>query len=250
MIKLKTLIFESISPIEAEQIFSRYGVPNAANLSKDELKKAWRELSKAFHPDKNPLKKDEMNLAMQWINSAYFVLKNSPTKSSGEKSYNDYYSNNVYQYQQDRQQSNRKTRTSDTHYAGWAQAGWSGGLPNNDHIYNQNFQDLNYCKKTAWEISGKPPFDRNHEYSFSIWDGNYFRGGFSVYAVPDKLFEISQMVSKWETFHRTVAVFCHRKIDHAALLVNLRGQEVKPPKEIEDFEPNDQQFRDYLRKNL
>ena len=28
MIKLKTLIFESLSPIEAEQIFSRYGVPN------------------------------------------------------------------------------------------------------------------------------------------------------------------------------------------------------------------------------
>jgi hypothetical protein len=185
---------------------------------------------------------------MQWINSAYSVLSNSSQKSSNEKSYDDYYSNNVYQ--QNRQQSNRRTRTSDTHYAGWAQAGWSGGLPNNDHIYNQNFQDLNYCKKMAWEISGKPPFDRNHEYSFSIWDGNYFRGGFSVYAVPEKLFEISQMVSKWETYHRTVAVFCHRKIDHMALLVNLRGQEVKPPKEIEDFEPNDQQFRDYLRKNL
>ena len=151
MIKLKTLIFESLSPIEAEQIFSRYGVPNASELSKEDLKKVWRELSKTFHPDKNPSKKDEMNLAMQWINSAYSVLNSSPKKSSGEKSYDDYYSNNVYQYQQDRQQSNRKTRTrtSDTHYAGWAQAGWSGGLPNNDHIYNQNFQDLNYCKKTA-----------------------------------------------------------------------------------------------------
>jgi curved DNA-binding protein CbpA len=246
MIKLKTLIFESISPSEAEQIFSRYGVPNVSKLSKDELKKSWRELSKTFHPDKNPSKKDEMNLAMQWINSAYSVLSNSPQKSSSEKSYDDYYSNNVYQ--QDRQQSNR--RTSDTHYAGWAQAGRSGGLPNNDYIYNQNFQDLNYCKKTAWEISGKPPCDRNHEYSFSIWDGSHFRGGFSVYAVPEKLFEISQIVSKWETHHRTVAVFCHRKIDHVALLVNLRGQEVKPPKEIEDFEPNDQQFRDYLRKSL
>ena len=93
MIKLKTLIFESLSPTEAEEIFSRYGVPNASSLSKDELKKAWRELSKNFHPDKNPSKKDEMNLAMQWINSAYSVLNNLPQHSSDEKSYEDYYSN-------------------------------------------------------------------------------------------------------------------------------------------------------------
>ena len=103
----------------------------AFELSKDELKKAWRELSKAFHPDKNPSKKDEMNLAMQWINSAYSVLNNSPTKSGEEKSYDDYYSNNVYQYQQDRQQSNRnEDKTSDTHYSldGASRHGMMGGF--------------------------------------------------------------------------------------------------------------------------
>lgn len=223
MIKLKTLIFEALSQMDAEQIFSRYGVPNASSLPKSDLKQAWVELSKAFHPDRNPSRKEEMTLAMQWINSAYDVLKKSP------------------------QHFGHRTGNDDVR---WAQAGWAGGVPNRADIYNKSFQDLNYCKKKAWEVSGKPPFDREHEYRFIIWDGSYFRGGFSVYAIPEKLFEISQMVVKWETFHRAVAVFYQRKIDATTFLINLRGQEVNPPKEFYDFDTNDQQFRDYLRRIL
>jgi curved DNA-binding protein CbpA len=258
MIKLKTLIFESLSPIEAEQIFRRYGIPNASSLSKDELKKAWRELSKSFHPDKNPLKKDEMNLAMQWINSAYSVLNNL-TQSSSNKYYN---SNNVYQREEpddyeerqrqrkERYQSWRQNHTGHKTNSGWAQAGWNGGIPYSDHIYNEDFHDLNFCKKTAWEISGKPPFDNEHTYTIINWDGNFQRGTFSVYAIPEKLFEISKMMQIWDNHFQSIAVFFQRKQDHVTYLVNLRGQEVNPPKEFEDFDMNDNQFREYLRKNL
>ncbi len=248
-----------MSPMEAEYIFNKYGIPNSINLSKEDLKKSWKNLAKMIHPDRNPNKKEEMTRAIQDINSAYDVLKNIPSRErsnngygSGDESwpeqqdYDDYFAHNTHQqYSRQRRNSSQSERPT-----GWSQAGWNGGAPNSSNIFNKDFSDLNYCKKTAWEISGRPPFDREHEYTFINWDGSYFRGVFSVYAIPEKLFEISKMMTQWDNWNRSVAVFCYRKIDNYALLVNLRGQKVNPPKEIKDFEPNDQQFRDYLRNNL
>ena len=252
MISLKNILLEGMSLNVANTIFAKYGVPNASTMDKDELRQRWLALVKKYHPDAGGTDDD-----MRHINAAYDVLKlGSPHASAGGGSddFSDYDSSyNTYQRQsRQRRSSDRRDRPT-----GWAQAGWSGGAPNSDQIYNQNFHDLNYCKKTAWEISGKPPFDAAHVYTMWNWDGAYFRGVFSVYAVPEKLFEISKMMVIWDRWFKSEAVFFTKKTDDAGqiYLVNLRGQEVSPPKlfEHESFNKNagnDQSFVNFLRKNL
>ena len=260
MIRLKRILLEGMTLDVADTIFLKFGVPNASSLDQTKLRNYYIALVKKHHPDAGG-----NNDTMQYINAAYDVLKDSPikkqTKNYGygdayqphQKEYDDYdKSYNTYQHQSNQ----RKSASQNNRPTGWAQAGWSGGMPNSEHIYQENFNDLNYCKKTAWEISGKPPFDKDHEYTFQNWDGNYFRGSFSVYATPEKLFEISKMLIKWDRFFKSVAVFYNHRSDKSKIyLVNLRGKEINPPQEFEhdsfNSNPgNDNSFTDYLRKNL
>lgn len=255
MIKLKKLIFEGMSEYDAEQVFSKYGIPDASKLPKDVLKKSYISLVNAFHPDKaTPELKNEMDIKMRWINSAFDVLKKSTTTSNPQNYYHreepaDYEERmkqrkqRFNDYMKHKQSSDQKSGKSD-----WSQAGWSGGMPYSSDGSDRP-GDLNYYKKKAWEISGKPPTTKEYEYTFCPFDGTYFRAGFSVYAIQSKLFEISQMVQEWEKYHKFIAIF-YRKIDSTAYLINLRGKEVNPPKEFEDFDTNDSLFIKYLSKNL
>ena len=236
----------------ANTIFADFGVPNASSMEKTKLKNYYIALVKKHHPDAGGRNSD-----MQYINAAYDVLKSSP-KSSGydagdeswshQKKYDDYFGHNSQRQQRSSERPNKPS--------GWAQAGWSGGIPYNSHIYNETFHDLNFCKKTAWEISGKPPCNKDNEYTIWNWDGNFFRGVFSVYAVPEKLFEISKMMQEWDSWINSTAVFFTKKNDSNRIyLVNLRGKEINPPKEFEheSFNANagnDQSFVNFLRKNL
>ena len=80
MIKLKTLLLEVIemSSQQAEDIFKKYGIPNASHLSKVQLKSIYRHLAIKYHPDRGG-----KNMDMRNINLAYEVLlKNAPSMSS------------------------------------------------------------------------------------------------------------------------------------------------------------------------
>ena len=72
MIKMATLLFEEMTPKEADYIFAKYGIQNASSMSFDELKDAWRKLSKRHHPDKGG-----QDISMRYINAAYDVLSKS-----------------------------------------------------------------------------------------------------------------------------------------------------------------------------
>jgi len=59
----------------------------------DDIKKAYRSLSKKWHPDKNPHNADEAKKRFQEISEAYQVLINDDTKRSYENSRRHGYSN-------------------------------------------------------------------------------------------------------------------------------------------------------------
>ena len=230
MTPFKDLLFEAMQPNVATTIFAKYGIRNAAHLDKGQLRKYYMALVKRHHSDVGGNDED-----MKWINAAYDVLKK-----------------NAY----DVLKSSTKSSEYDAGPNGWAQAGWSGGIPFTGHISHETFGDLNFCKKTAWEISGKPPFDKNHEYTFRNWDGNFFRGSFSVYAVPEKLFDISKMMVEWDSWNHSAAVFVTQKNKpNKIYVINVKGHKIDPPKELEhdsfNSNPgNDNSFVSFLQKNF
>jgi len=257
MICLKNLLLEGMTIDVANTIFADFGVPNASELEKDKLKDYYIALVKKHHPDAGG-----RNTDMQYINAAYDVLKQSFEKSGSygsgdeswphQKEYDDYFAHNTYQHQHQK----RKSKSRDDGPKGWAQAGWSGGAPFSGHIVHETFGDLNFCKKTAWEISGRPPFDKDHEYTFWNWDGNFFRGVFSVYAIPEKLFDISKMMVEWDSWNHSAAVFVTQKTKpNKIYVVNVKGNKIDPPRELEhdsfNSNPgNDNSFVNILRKEF
>ena len=278
MLKLKDLLLEALTLNDAEEIFKQFGVPNARSLSADDLKAAYKTLILKHHPDKNPPEdKHEKDIEARLINSAYDVLKlQRGEPRSGET--DDEYWQRVWRWrnqgatdpeydahfertrqererrrQQGRQARQRHEYPGGEGYEQWAQAGWSGGMPNSSHGANM-VGNVNYYKKKAWEISGKPPCTEDNEYTLWNWDGNYFRGAFSVFATPSKLYEISHMMIDWDDF-KSVAVFYTKKIDTAnnvIHLVNLRGQKISLTYVYESFNRNpgnDQNFVSMLRRS-
>ncbi len=235
MIKLKNLLVEKLSPDDANKIFNDFGVPNAINLSTDDLKAAHKKLILTHHPDKNPENTKQKDIDSRLINSAFDILKSiSPSYHINIPTNNNY--------------------NDSTNDDCWAQAGYSGGSPNSANGSNTP-GNINYIKKKAWIISAKPPCTPNNDYSFSNWDGSFFRGGFSVFSTPSKLFEISTMLANWETFHHIVAVFYFQKIsnDKTIFLINHLGKEISPPKpfthdSFNNNPGNDPEFIELLRK--
>jgi curved DNA-binding protein CbpA len=215
---------------------------------------------KKHHPDVGGSNDD-----MKYINAAYDVLKDS-TPGSSKNGYDDYFDNLYRQREEpadyDERQRQRKDRYNtwrhdkqQSGYSDWAQAGYSGGWKNSDYISREDFHCLNFCKRTAWEISGKPPYDADHTYTVWAWDGMYFRGSFSVFAIPEKMFEISKMMEIWDDLGTVAVFYTHLSYPNKVFLVNLRGKEVNPPKEFEheSFNQNpgnDAKFKDFLSKNL
>lgn len=63
-------LVEKMSVQDAESIFSKFGVPDASQLSSDDLKRSWAKLATKHHPDAGG--NDE---TMRTINAAYDMLK-------------------------------------------------------------------------------------------------------------------------------------------------------------------------------
>jgi hypothetical protein len=246
MIKLKALI-EGMSPEKAEDIFDKFGVKDTLSMPIKDVAKAYRELVKIHHPDKGG-----STLDMQHINAAWDVLQ---TYGGG------------LGYTEPSIREPRTWTTPEAEYRAWrgyrepepwAWAGYSkgSGVPPSDHI--SGTKDINYFKKKAWEISGKPIPDKENEYTFWNWDGSYFQGVFSVFTKPHALHKIALMMIEWDSSYKSKAVFFTRPGSiklRKIYLIDINGQEIKPPKEFEheSFNQNpgnDQQFVNYLRRSL
>lgn len=259
MIKLLSLLFEGMNPDQANHIFARHGISAASSLSKKDLKMAWMKLVKTHHPDTGG-----KDIDMRYINAAYDVLKNI----AQEKKTNYTHQSNKDTWDFKKKKSKKREYDDNWKYDEypfrkdpkvplWAWAGWSGGYPPNG-TYTDVPNNMNYVKRKAWEMSGKPSSIKQNEYRFWDWDGSQFRQAISVYAKDDAdiLFRISELVMAWGSTHTIGSVFFQKVIDPRNLfLINIRGKRIDPMKEFEhdSFNANpshDQDFVEYLRKNI
>lgn len=84
------------------------GVPQSATL--EELRTAYRSMSKKYHPDKNPGK--DMTSLMQDINEAYAILKDERKRSLYDAEYNRF-----IKAKQDRQIKEEKEEKASSYYS-------------------------------------------------------------------------------------------------------------------------------------
>jgi hypothetical protein len=232
---LRQILIEAMTSQQAIAIFASVGVPNAGTLSHEDLKKTRNTLATKYHPDSG---NTTDATKMQYINAAYDILK-TQRGSTGHTGH---------------------TQTDDS--------GWHKKQTSADDIWNtykHGMSDpvpkkgtVNYYKKWAWEISGKPNTTESNIYTFYNWDGYYFRGQFSVYAVPAKFFEISKgLVELDSDAHRSKAIFvASTKNPKDLLLINLNGKDVSASNTIYTHDAfnnnpsNDRLFVDKLRKSI
>lgn len=207
------LMFERTSYKQAVDIFLQYGV-DVSKLSPEEFKKSFRKLALKYHPDRTGNDEDmkKINDAKEVIDSASpreRMISNSGHGQTTQRSSNSY--NNTHNTEP------------------WSWAGHSGGIPNGDTIYQNNFRDMNFVKKSAWEISGKPDPIKQNEFTFWNFDGKFLRASLTVFAVPETLYKISKMFSIWDGFYYSKAVIVtHKSKPNKVLLVNIKGNEVQP----------------------
>jgi hypothetical protein len=227
------LLCEKMTVDQANNIFAQYGVTNASALGKEKLKAAWIKLVKQYHTD---ISSKDPN-ALKDINAAYDILKLAPISTASTEDYFDKLYKTRYQTQgnisEPWQTDDRAMRDP-----------------------NPQKPNINYYKKRAWEISGKPESKPNNKYTFWNWDGDYLRGVFSVYTTPEHWYEVSKLMVEWDNFYRSKAVLVSfSKSPNTVYIVNKNGNKVDPPQPIEhdsfNSNPgNDIDFIDRMRKEI
>jgi curved DNA-binding protein CbpA len=159
-----------------------------------------RKFAKRYHPDTG-YRGDDLKI----LNTALDVIRDEGTG----------YDSSQFS-RQTRQTTRRPGGTPMDQYPNvpiWAWAGYSGGSPPFGDIHRQNYRDINYIKKKAWEMAGKPKRPtKSDEFTFWNFDGRYGRGVFSVFA-KDKsniLTEIAKAMIAWDSFFKSKAVLIRK----------------------------------------
>ncbi len=147
----------------AADIFRAYGV-EVTDTNPAELKKCRNRLMMQHHPDHTGNTKDA-----QRINAAYDILSGKQSPHPAPPTGDLHREGPVGDTQ------NAERRTSE-----WAFAGYAGGLRPDATISRSNYTDVNFIKKSMWELS----FESRHEYTIWGYDGASFRNTVSVYGIP------------------------------------------------------------------
>jgi curved DNA-binding protein CbpA len=215
------IITEAMSRHEAESIFSKNGV-STAGMSAVELKTARNNLAKKIHPD---LGGDSERLKM--VNAAYDVLKPNVAAMADKASRNAYRA-----AQADREADEYRKRK-------YAKA--------DAKEHSKNFRDINFCKNYLNDLatnSGKP----SKKYTVWNYDGNFFRGTFTVMGNSTTFSKMAETMKKWDSTYRSVAVFISS--EKSLWLIHLYGVDVSPPIAIEhdSFNNNPSNDQSFMRK--
>jgi hypothetical protein len=136
---------------QAIDIFKKYGV-DVTGMPLDQIRKSRNALLQKHHPDTGGTME-----AAQDINAAFDLLKNK----------NPYLLKPTLQPKPQPQPIPNE----------WIWAGYSGEYTPNSAISRSDFTDINFIKKSMWELSGKT----NEEWTIFGYDGILFTNTIKVY---------------------------------------------------------------------
>jgi hypothetical protein len=156
---------------DAISLFWRLGI-DVTGMAPEAVKTARRELLNQHHPDRG----GDLKTA-QLINAAYDLLKNGVPQGT-------FYGADLDLYEA------HKARNPS--YPEWAWAGFSGGVPDH-HIYRNDFSDVNFIKKSMWELSGHS----STEYTIWGFDGCLLSGNVTVFGSPKIFHYMATAMITW-----------------------------------------------------
>lgn len=139
------------------------------DASDEEIKKAYRELTKKYHPDLNP---NDPNAAqkMNDINAAYDQIKNGPPQQSYGGGYNPYGSAGQYQ-----------KYGGNTYYEWNSWSGWSGANQYQQNERSEYTAAKNYIRNGMYKealnaLSGVPVTERDGRWYYMHAVANMYMG--------------------------------------------------------------------------
>ena len=155
-------------------LFRRFGI-DVAGMSRDSIRAARRELLYKHHPDRG----GDLNTA-QLINAAYELLKQGVPDGT-------FFSTDLDVYE--------AHKAENAGCPEWVWAGHTSGLPDAT-IYRNDFSDLNFIKKSMWELSDQPRAE------YIIWglDGQRFHG-IPVFGSPKIFSYMTTAMVTWLSKH-------------------------------------------------
>jgi len=227
---------------QALQIFASHGEA-LTSASADDVKKARNRLVRKFQSELATGGDGQLKM----INAAYDVLKDGVRASSAGRR----------PHYPDFSQDAAPKREEPQGTPPWAWAGHSGGMAPDGKIYRQTFQDVNFIKKTMWELSGQS----REEWTIWGFDGHYFRGVTTVYGSKEIFNKMAEAMYVWQTTggnsYPCRAVFVTKKSMPGKMLLIYADDQLygdNPiPFEHESFNSNpgnDQSFARSLPKKL
>jgi curved DNA-binding protein CbpA len=159
---------------DAIMLFRRFGV-DVTGMSREAIKAVRRDLLHRYHPDRG----GDLDSA-QVINAAYDLLKDGVPDEMFYRTDLDLY---------------EAHKAKNPGFPEWAWAGYSGGIPDAT-IYRNDFSDVNFIKKSMWELSGQS----RAEYIIWGFDGRRFHG-ISVFGSPKIFSFMTTAIMTWLSKH-------------------------------------------------
>jgi hypothetical protein len=212
------ILLEALTPSQAAAIFKSNGATDDDLKSPQALKMARNRLIKGQHSDVTGGSDENTKM----INAAYDVLK---TLSNG---------------------FDKKTfEPEDAGFPAWQ----TDSRSSYNKISRQDYRDVNYFKKSMWELSGKS----RKKYTIWAFDGHFFRSVITVFGSPEIYHEMAKAMEIWNSHggnpYKTRAVFFTTCDDSTLYLIYLDGKFYDAiPFEHDSFNKNPSNDQQFVRK--
>ena len=185
------LLKEEMSRSQAIAIFKKYGASDS-DISPQNLKMTRMRLARQYHPDVTQGDGEPIKL----INAAYDVLKTT-----------------------------NPTEYSKPEFPSWQ----TDSRSSFNNISKNDYRDMNYFKKSMWELSGKS----KERWTILAFDGHYFRSTITVFGNSKIFPEMAKAMIVWNSHggnpYNTRAVFVQQGDDPTVILIWLDGKNISPP---------------------